>query len=1264
MIRKLSFVWAMIMVSTFAFSAPSSENKYDKGMLDQSLVIQAASNVTSEKYPNSDDVLVDDFIRIEYQADGTSTTWDDEYTKVLTEKGQREHRTRTLHFTLPYSTAEVLIAEIIKPDGTVIPIDISKQSRVMVDRSQMSANIYNPNRKILNIGLPSLEVGDMYHILTRKKTIKPRVPNTWSDYSIFEYTSPILMLTYEVSGPTELPLKNIEIKDEIPGTISYTSKSEGDRTVHRWVVKGVPRAFKEPNMPPLYTVVQRLLVSTIPDWQDISRWYWNLCKPRLDAVNDAMKEKVVELTGDAETPEEKISRLFQFVSQQIRYMGITTETEAPGYEPHDVSVTFNNKYGVCRDKGALLVSMLRLAGFKAYPVIIHAGPKKDEEVPQPFFNHAIVAAEDPDGTYTLMDPTDENTTELLPAYLSNKSYLVAHPEGETLLTSDIIPAEENLLNISTSGSLSPSGELSARSTISFRGINDNVYRRYLARKKPEERKLFFEGAIRRSMPGGTLTRFVIEPKDIQNTSVPLSVTLDYAVEDHMVSGDSHALLPLPWLGTSLGYVNFVLGKTGLSERRFPLFTEVACGVTESFSLDVEHSVESLLSCPELVPVESDSLTFSSDIRFATNRVFGASRFLIKDVEFSKDEYLQLKQQLKDIEFARRKKPVFSVSHDDGPDIEILLTRNVYDIKNNHKWSHTRSVSKKILTYAGKKRNSELKIQYNPVWEKVRLAHATVTNPDGTVHKVVEEEMNLMDAPWVGKAPRYPAAKTMVVSLPGVEIGSRIDYTVVRQREQRPFFSLQHSFSSFDPVFTNRLVVSFPESMNMKVDVPAEDIVDFSETRQAGLRILTWEAHNPPVIQKEDDLPPLWSFSPSVFLSAGDWASYTDLLHESLRNASRGQKQATALAKDLVSDIKDPREKLTAIRNYIARNIRKAGPLLNQLPFSSISSADLTLKEAYGNIADRTLLHYVMLKAVGFRPQFVLTSSTAPRVEKISSRLVNTPQRSVFDFLLVRIDLQGEKIYIGDSDQYAELGSTAFHGRPGLSARGEYFIVKTLENLHPRDSLHYDIRIEEDGEALITVTKKFFGMEFAKFHRRFAEMPPEERRRHHMELLGALSQAAEAVSELETDYSVYPGVQSFTARVPRYAVRSSDFLYVTLPGRLPKLASLRAAERTNPLYRSKPLEFDATYSIVMPDTTSEIQILPDNMAWVVPSGMGSVSCTTESPDAPAEEDRPTVVLTRHVDLEAAVLPASYYPALLDMDRRLRRPESRTIMATVE
>ena len=53
-------------------------------------------------------------------------------------------------------------------------------------------------------------------------------------------------------------------------------------------------------------------------------------------------------------------------------------------------------------------------------------------MPNPFFNHAIVGVELQKGEYVLMDPTDENTRDLLPTYDGNQSYLVCRAEGDDL----------------------------------------------------------------------------------------------------------------------------------------------------------------------------------------------------------------------------------------------------------------------------------------------------------------------------------------------------------------------------------------------------------------------------------------------------------------------------------------------------------------------------------------------------------------------------------------------------------------------------------------------------------------------------------------------------------------------------------------------------------------------------------------------------------------------------------------------------------------
>ena len=188
------------------------------------------------------------------------------------------------------------------------------------------------------------------------------------------------------------PLVRVALRDEVPGTVSYSKESQAEGgVVHHWEIHNVPRMFDEPAMPPYEMVLQRLFVSTMPDWQTVSKWYWNLSKSHLEATTPEMKQKVDSLTADTTTEMDRIKSVFYFVSKKVRYMGLTPEKDRPGFEPHDVEITFDKKYGVCRDKAALLVSMLREAGLDAYPVLISVGVKRDPDVPDPDFNHAIVS---------------------------------------------------------------------------------------------------------------------------------------------------------------------------------------------------------------------------------------------------------------------------------------------------------------------------------------------------------------------------------------------------------------------------------------------------------------------------------------------------------------------------------------------------------------------------------------------------------------------------------------------------------------------------------------------------------------------------------------------------------------------------------------------------------------------------------------------------------------------------------------------------------
>ena len=131
----------------------------EHAMLDLAKVQEIAKGATREKFPDAEDVMIDDIISITYQKDGSSVTWDDTCVKILTDKGVRNNRTLGAGYNISYAKAFFTTIEIIKPDGQIIPIDIESNAKEMVSSGQMDSNIYNPNSKTLRVGVPGLEVG-------------------------------------------------------------------------------------------------------------------------------------------------------------------------------------------------------------------------------------------------------------------------------------------------------------------------------------------------------------------------------------------------------------------------------------------------------------------------------------------------------------------------------------------------------------------------------------------------------------------------------------------------------------------------------------------------------------------------------------------------------------------------------------------------------------------------------------------------------------------------------------------------------------------------------------------------------------------------------------------------------------------------------------------------------------------------------------------------------------------------------------------------
>lgn len=382
----MKFNTLVVHLLALAFVAGAAEPPPDmpaEFRADPATVIAAARDVTTRRFPDADSVLVDDRIHTRYEADGADVTWDDEWVKVLTEKGRRGYGGISLDYNARYGDAGILCVEIVGTNGQVRAVDFGKTLKVATDNSSMSANIVDPQDKTLSCKVPGLEVGEVRHVRFWKRTRRARMKDAWADSELLESTQPIVSTSVTVDQPAARPALHAVVRHPFSNTVVRVADRDlgGGRKLLRWTARDVPQAFPEPNMPSFSRCVQALRLSTIPDWPTVSRWYWGLCAPHLAKATPAMTNEVVRLVKGCRTETEKVRAVFRFVSQEVRYMGLTLEDDAPGYEPHDVDLTFENRYGVCRDKAALLVALLRIAGVQAFPVLIHAGAKMDPDVP-------------------------------------------------------------------------------------------------------------------------------------------------------------------------------------------------------------------------------------------------------------------------------------------------------------------------------------------------------------------------------------------------------------------------------------------------------------------------------------------------------------------------------------------------------------------------------------------------------------------------------------------------------------------------------------------------------------------------------------------------------------------------------------------------------------------------------------------------------------------------------------------------------------------
>src|SRR5579863_4865194 len=128
-------------------------------------------------------------------------------------------------------------------------------------------------------------------------------------------------------------------------------------------------------------------------WRAIGKWVTRLEADRT-APSPEITARVQSLIAGAPDFYSKLSRITESIQKDIRYFVVIRGIG--GMQANHAADIFRNRYGDCKDKTTLLISMLQAAGIHAYYVAVdHRRGFVDPEAPSLAGDHMITAIEIP-----------------------------------------------------------------------------------------------------------------------------------------------------------------------------------------------------------------------------------------------------------------------------------------------------------------------------------------------------------------------------------------------------------------------------------------------------------------------------------------------------------------------------------------------------------------------------------------------------------------------------------------------------------------------------------------------------------------------------------------------------------------------------------------------------------------------------------------------------------------------------------------------------
>lgn len=555
-------------------------------------------------YPGADYLVLFDSTQVDVQETGLSYVNIHKLYKVFTTEGAKDLRTVTFGYDPLSAYVEIQKVKIHRKCGRVEELDVS----TVMDYPAPARMIYwGAREKMIEVG--KLEPGDALEVFMFRKGFTYALlagdedddryipPMRGHFYDIIEFWSsqPVKEKVYQVFIPDDKFVQYEFYNGEVRSSVVPV----GDKIAYTFTKTDIRPIKRESSMVAYSDVLPKLLISTSPDWNAKSAWFYGVNEDFGSFEwTDDIKAKVDEILKDAKDEMDSISLLTHWCADEIRYSGISMG-EGEGFTLHKGDMTFTDRCGVCKDKAGMLITMLRAAGFESYAAMTMAGSRIDY-IPADQFNHSVTTVKLRNGEYMMLDPTwVPYLRELWSSAEQQQNYLLGVPETADLMITPISPPENHYVKITGDSKISKNGTLTGTITLTAEGQSDGSYRGMFTRYPKHRWMQNFEGEIKGVHPNAKVTGMKWAEDPYNYKAGPIELTVSYEIPDYAVVTDEEIILT-PIVATRIFArgMGHLYQNTGIEERKYGFRDRCSRLVELNENISLPAKVN-----PLIVPVE-------------------------------------------------------------------------------------------------------------------------------------------------------------------------------------------------------------------------------------------------------------------------------------------------------------------------------------------------------------------------------------------------------------------------------------------------------------------------------------------------------------------------------------------------------------------------------------------------------------------------------------------------------------------------------------